>query len=113
MLQEKTRLPERFSGAILLVCGLMFTYIFIFSPLIEAINKKPDVSISLEAIIISPVMLTLGFTYTVFGKQASLIFGHLQRPSKLGIAFSIGLAILGLLFYFWVKSFLEGYSYQF
>ncbi len=105
-------MKERIVGVLLLLVGGMLGYFCVYDPLEAAKRGDPSVSVSLKGSILAPVCL-IGVMYVVLGAGVTPIMGTREHPKPAAYIISIGLIALGFGLYFWLRSTLEGYGYDF
>ncbi len=104
-------LSVRAIGFLLLVGGTVLAYLSVVSPLLAAARNEDVVSFSLEGTGVTPLVLALGFAYTLFPARATALLGHPQKPTRSGWVFGLVFGLLGIPLYLWLKSKLREYGY--
>jgi hypothetical protein len=105
-------MKERMIGAVLLISGGMLGYLCVYKPLESAWSGAPEVSLSLKGAIFAPLAL-IGLTYLVLGQHATSIMGTREKPKPAAYAITIGVLLLGIVLYFWLRSTLQAHGYDF
>ena len=109
---ENLGLSERSIGVFALVGSLVFIYLGMVSPIWDAMNGAPTVTISTSSAIFAPMVLALGITYTILGENSERYLGRRDRPSIGGWVFYILTFVLGLIGYQVVRAVIRGYGYD-
>ena len=90
--------------------GIMFWW-SVYSPLEGAARGDEDVSYSMKAVAMQPLLLGWGLINLTLGPIATKIFGPMNKPSLIGwVTWGI-LFVLGFVAHFQIKAMLEGYGY--
>ncbi len=105
-------MKERVAGVMMLLAGAVLSYLCIYRPLESAWNGKPEVSISLKGVFLVPVGL-IGLLYLVLGPRVTAVLGTREEPKPAAYVLGIGFVALGIGLYFWLRSTLQAYGYDF
>ena len=105
-------MKERVLGIVLLISGSALGYLCVYQPLESAWSGSPKVSISLKGAILAPIAL-LGLMYLVLGSRAVTIMGTREKPTPAAYAIGIGVLLLGVGLYFWLRYTLQAHGYDF
>jgi hypothetical protein len=107
-------MKERMIGVVLIVSGGLLTYFCVYQPLASARSGAPEVYVSIKGSLLAPLG-PLGLMYLVLGPQASVIMGtrDRQKPNPAAYILGIGVILLGIGLYLWVRSALQAYGYDF
>ena len=90
-------LEKRWVGALAFLFGGIATNIGYLSPLVAIENDAENVSLSITAAAIAPVLLIAGLFSLVLGPRYTAILGTRSAPTKMGIALYGILMLLGFI----------------
>ena len=90
-------LEKRWVGALEFLFGVIATNIGYLSPLVAIENDAENVSLSITAAAIAPVLLIAGLFSLVLGPIYTAILGTRSAPTKMGIALYGILMLLGFI----------------
>ncbi len=105
-------MKERLIGILLLAAGGLLGYLCIYQPLESASRREPKVSVSLKGAILAPICL-IGVMFLVLGSHATIIMGTRQHPKPAAYVIAIGVVLLGIVLYIWLRRSLEAFGYDF
>ncbi len=105
-------MKERLIGVVLLLCGGAIVYLCIYQPLHAAWSGEPTVSIFLKGAILAPMTL-IGLMYLALGPRATSIMGTREKPTPAAYGIVIGVLLLGVGIYIWLRTTLEALGYDF
>jgi hypothetical protein len=105
-------MKERMIGIVLLISGGGLGYLCVYQPLQSAWSGAPTVTISLKGAILAPISL-IGLMYLALGSRVIPIMGTREKPTPVGYAIGIGVVLLGLGLYVWLRSTLLAHGYDF
>ena len=101
-------------GFLSLLLGALLGYCSIYCPLASAVHKEPILTLSGEAVMVTPVVLVWGLGMTIFGKRAGRFLHSSPRGlTWVGGVFFLAMAGIGLLIRSCLKKVVEGYGYTF
>ena len=101
-------------GFLSLLLGALLGYCSIYCPLASAVHKEPILTLSGEAVMVTPVVLVWGLVMTIFGKRAGRFLHSSPRGlTWVGGVFFLAMAGIGLLIRSCLKKVVEGYGYTF
>jgi hypothetical protein len=106
-------LNPRLAGVLMLALGAGFAWLCVYSPLCEAARNASSVSVSLEGVVITPLVLVVGLFYLVQGEAARGVLCVNRKLTAAGWVFTLLMVGVGLLCYLALQTALEGYGYRF
>ena len=109
----KKRSSERLVGIFMVLGSLVLGYLSILLPLEAASRHEEDVSISMKGVVFVPALLGIGLFLMFTGDKPNQLLGTRHKPTVVGWIFCIGIAVLGIVLYEWLKSTLRSYGYGF
>lgn len=104
-------MKERMIGVVLLISGSVLGYLCVYQPLQSAWSGAPTVSVSLKGAILAPMCL-IGLMYLALGSRVIPIMGTREKPTLAAYAIGIGLVLLGVGLYVWLRSTLQAHGYD-
>jgi hypothetical protein len=105
-------MKERVGGVVMIIFGALLGYLCIYQPIESARNGEASVSISLKGALLAPIGL-LGLMYLVLGSRVTAIMGTRQERKPASYVIVVGIILLGIGTYIWLRTTLQSYGYDF
>lgn len=106
-------LGARGTGCFMLVLGLLFSYLSIYSPLMAAARHERSVSLTVKGVFLVPACLVLGLILAVSGERGAAVLGMPWRLTRVGWCCVIVLAFAGFLLLKLLEAAIASHGYAF
>jgi hypothetical protein len=109
--QIKKRSSEKVLGVCMVVASPILGYLSIAVPLQQAAQGEEEISISMKGVGFVPALLGIGLFLVFASDKPNLFLGTRHKPTVLGWIVCIGIAVMGIALYEWLKSRLRAHGY--